>query len=292
MRSRSIVALFTLALAACGESGRAGYPVDEHFVVVRLHPDPSTRIGELLASDEPVPALIQRQLASVGCASARMVVVHVARREGEALGTASLLVATATDATDLCVETGPVILQPISYVPGTSPPEPRVTGPLVIEGRSLDGRLPIGRLEMDELRVLPVWWHISGRMYGVHPADPSPTVRVEDARARAVWRVAQMAREGVGALPGGEPADPRSLLDVAVGAGFQPDVDADGDGFERFADTDRDGIVDRCVDGAGRADAGPAAVVDGVGCATDPRFADGYDLTLLFRLVRVRVVDP
>ncbi|MCB9597564.1 MAG: hypothetical protein H6719_32900 [Sandaracinaceae bacterium] len=137
--------------------------------------------------------------------------------------------------------------------------------------------------------IFPEWWEISGRAFGLGGAvglDGQPIeVRIEDAAAHTVWPIRQMEQERVADLAGADPADERTMLDVAVAAGVQPDVDSDGDGRERFLDTDGDGLVDRCVDG-------DRTAMDGRACTADPRFADGYDITLLFRLERVEPVAP
>lgn len=67
----------------------------------------------------------------------------------------------------------------------------------------------------------------------------------------------------------------------------QPDVDVDGDGLEQFFDScdpavAPDGIVECCVDGDG-------AVIEGVGCTDDPRFADGFDIELLIHGTRIQL---
>lgn len=290
MRNAATWIGLALALAACDETARPLPAIDEHFILVRLHPDPSTRVGEILTTETDEFRLIREQLGSVACDGASVVVVHLHRDAGEELASAALLVGTAVDATDLCEEGGPIAIQPASYVPGTDPPQPVVSGPLLIEGQTLDGRLPIGRLdEMGGLSIFPVWWQISGRAYGIEgrAADGGVVideVHIEDAEAHAVWTVRQMQAERVGELEGADPADPRTMLDVAVAAGVQPDVDADRDGRERFEDTDRDGRIDRCVDGDG-------TVASGIDCAADPRFADGFDLTLVFRLERAFPVE-
>lgn len=285
--------VLALALGACDEAAVVTPPIDEHFILVRLHPDPSTRVGEFLAQDLPETRAIRGQLAEVGCAGDALVIVHVHRARGASLARAALLVATAVDTSDLCAEGGPVLIQDVSYLPRASPDEPRVpvvSGPLLVEGQTLDGRLPIGRLDPSGgLSIFPLWWQISGRAYGIEGragADGGfEAVHIEDAQAHAVWPVRQMVGERFGDLPAADPTDERTMLDVAVAGRVQPDVDADGDGFERFEDTDGDGFVDRCLDGNGEA-------LTGVGCASDPRFADGYDLTLLFRLERAMPVEP
>ena len=56
---------------------------------------------------------------------------------------------------------------------------------------------------------------------------------------------------------------------------LQPDVDLDGDGLERFEDTNPDdgvAAIDRCIDGDG-------AEILGADCVTDPRIQDGYSRT-------------
>ena len=85
---------------------------------------------------------------------------------------------------------------------------------------------------------------------------------------------------GLGAisLPPGSPCPGSDLLAVLVNgclivAGSQPDTDSDGDGLERFTDTDHDGTIDRCVDGDGTA-------ITGADCEQNARFADGYGMVL------------
>ena len=81
----------------------------------------------------------------------------------------------------------------------------------------------------------------------------------------------------------------QTLLDVlATGCGFanvQPDVDLDGDGPERFYDTDDDGSIDRCIDGDG-------TETTGVDCPTGAGFADGYRLVFVIHGVRALLIDP
>ena len=49
----------------------------------------------------------------------------------------------------------------------------------------------------------------------------------------------------------------------------QPDMDVDGDGLERFLDSDNDGNIDTCIDGNG-------VQIVGIDCPLDPRIADGW----------------
>lgn len=288
----AVVVGLALALGACEDPVRPLPAIEEDFILIRLHPDPSTRVGEILASDAPEARAIVMLLADVGC-DEQIVVVHIEREEGHRLGSASLLLATAVDATDLCDEGGPVEIQPFSYLPKEHPEDPdvpRVQGPLLVEGQTLDGRLPIGRLDpTGSLSTLPVWWAISGRARGIEGRPDADgglaEVRIDDASAHAVWRVQEMVSRRFGDLTAADPTDDRTMLDVVRGLGVQPDTDGDGDGLERFEDTDGDGFIDRCTDGDG-------TPTSGVGCADDPRFADGYDLTLLFRLERAMATYP
>jgi hypothetical protein len=65
--------------------------------------------------------------------------------------------------------------------------------------------------------------------------------------------------------------------------GLSPDVDADGDGLERFTLDDDDRIV-RCIDGDG------FTVIEGRDCWQDPRIVDGFGLVVGLELVRGRLV--
>lgn len=79
-----------------------------------------------------------------------------------------------------------------------------------------------------------------------------------------------------------------SLLDVlASGCGLfplQPDSDVDGDGLERFFDSDGDGVVDRCVDGDG-------TEILGTECPRDPAIVDGYELIFVVHGVRAHILQ-
>ena len=72
-----------------------------------------------------------------------------------------------------------------------------------------------------------------------------------------------------------------NIFGIQVGPA-QPDVDLDGDGLEYYeTDSGRDcqGVITACVDGDGTR-------VDGRGCATDPRFADGYSAGIPYTAIR------
>jgi len=79
-----------------------------------------------------------------------------------------------------------------------------------------------------------------------------------------------------------------TVLDMIVGGcGFlplllQPDTDIDGDGLEKYADTDDDGVIDRCTDGDG-------TVIEGTTCTTDFRMADGYSFAWVLHGVRAHI---
>ncbi len=274
---RTALVWITLALGA-GCMGPPERPsVDAYFIVVRLHLDPSTRVGEIVDAT-PEGQLVGEQLRRVDCTADEVVIIHIEDGPDRDFGRASVLLGTAADTTDLCDLGGPVIIQPLSYR-DPEMTDPVVDGPLLIEGQTLDGRLPLGELGRASFETFPPWWQISGRMITGDGDAGRSDLRIEDAEARAVWRVRQLQRERLADLAGADPMAQESMLDVLVASGVQPDIDADGDGRERFLDTNGDGLVDRCVEGDGR-------VFDAPDCAADPRFADGYGLKLIFRLER------
>jgi hypothetical protein len=93
--------------------------------------------------------------------------------------------------------------------------------------------------------------------------------------------------------------DGQTLLDViATGCGIfalQPDVDLDGDGFEKLFDDGggvdpdgnptKDGRIDRCVDGDG-------TEILGTDCPSDPRIGDAYRLIFALHGVRAFILAP
>jgi hypothetical protein len=96
----------------------------------------------------------------------------------------------------------------------------------------------------------------------------------------------------IAALP--FPSEPsRTVLDVFVQPGFlsgsdggaQPDIDADGDGLERFATDGSTGRVTVCIDGDG-------SRVEGADCAVDGRFADNFSFATRFRAAACRLHPP
>ena len=269
-----------LSLVGCQGTSADRPSIDAYFIVVRLHLDPSTRVGEIVDMT-PEGELVGEQLRRVDCTAEQVVLIHIEDGPELPLGRASVLLATAVDATDLCEAGGRVAIQPLSYRDAELT-VPIVQGPLLVGGQTLDGRLPLGELDAASFEVFPPWWRLSGRLL-MESGASGRDLELEDAHASAVWRVRQLQGERLADLMGAEPSADQSMLDVLVAAGVQPDVDVDGDGRERFMDTDRDGLVDRCVDGDG-------TTLDGRECAGDPRFADGYDLRLIFRLVPATVL--
>lgn len=99
------------------------------------------------------------------------------------------------------------------------------------------------------------------------------------------------AQLGATALPAGTlPCPGKTLLDILVRgcvilAGVQPDTDLDGDGLERFSDTNADGQIDRCVDGN-------STVFTGIDCWNRPEFADGYLVEITIHGTEVLLYDP
>ena len=97
-----------------------------------------------------------------------------------------------------------------------------------------------------------------------------------------------------------------TLVDlVSTLLGNIPDVDLDFDGAECTKDTDGDGQIDRCCDGADGSDpcmAGQNECLNGSvaippsdplrpwTCALDPRIADGYSIGITFSAVKATIV--
>ncbi len=70
----------------------------------------------------------------------------------------------------------------------------------------------------------------------------------------------------------------KTLLDVLVNLGKQPDVDLDNDGLERFRATKQ--TISSCQDGNG-------TIITGGNCALNSRFKDGYSITFKFTARRI-----
>jgi len=282
---RAVVGLGLLSLlVACEEEAATRVPIDEHFVVVRLYLDPTTRIGETVNEVEEA-GIIADQLGMVRCSEPQVAVIRVTQgSDPRELGRVSLLVASVSEG-DVCDEEGGVLIQPASYEDPATMRDPIVEGPLLIEGRTLDGRLPIGRFGMG-LQIFPPWWDVSGRAAVLPTADAGagalPGLIIEDARARATWRVRQLGAWPLNEIPNGNPDAEGTLLDVLAVADVQPDVDVDGDGLEEILASGSHVVA--CRDGDGTMIAAPD-------CHLDPRIADGYELTLQFRLQRVFLTE-
>jgi len=273
-----------LVLAACEGEAATRAPIDEHFVVVRLYLDPTTRVGETVNEVEGA-GIIADQLRMVGCTEPQVAVIHVTQSSDPSeLGRVSLLIATVPGG-DVCMEEGTVEIQPVSFEDPRTMQDPVVDGPLLVEGRTLDGRLPIGRFGMG-LQIFPPWWDVSGRAAVLPTADAGaetlPGLIIDDARARSTWRLRQLGAWPVAEIPGADPMAEGTLLDVLAVADVQPDVDVDGDGLEQVVASGSHVVA--CRDGDG-------TMIAEADCHLDPRIADGYELTLLFRLQRVFTTD-
>lgn len=120
-------------------------------------------------------------------------------------------------------------------------------------------------------------------------------IPIERPRLRAVVRSAEGPIES-GVLAGAVASCTAHAIAVVEGTSLlelllrppggllaiQPDVDVDGDGFERI-EVDGMGKVSRCIDGNGSAIAGPL-------CPCDPAMRDGYSIHLRFGTRSARIV--
>jgi hypothetical protein len=274
------LALFGLSCSPEPEIRR----VRQQLVVVRLAVDPATQLGELFLAQPEVAAPFREGFADVACDGALgsiVLDVDVTTEDGVGLGEGRLYLGTPADARDPCAGEGAVIVQPVSL---DERGEPRVSGPLFIEGLTLDGRFPIGALFEVQLAQFPRWWRFSARLRNPVTTRPEAGVaqrlELEEAEVDSVWYASDMAR-----VPNQrEEVRGEDLLDAVVHEGFQPGVDVDGDGLERLLDTDGDEAVDTCVDGDG-------TEIPGADCALRPAIADGYRLRLRFRLAPVEIIE-
>lgn len=284
MRARSLLIAACLAAAGGCDSDPVVNHVRQQFVVVHLAVDPATQLGEVFIARPELAQSFRDGFADVACDGSLGSIVldmNVTTENGMGLGEGRLYLGTAADARDLCAGGGAVVIQPVSF---DEDGEPLVSGPLFIEGLTLDGRFPIGSLFEVQLAEFPRWWRFNARLRNRvrDPSDAGAAARLEleEAEVDSVWHASEMQRVANAT----EEVRGDDLLDAIVYEGFQPGVDVDGDGLERFVDTDRDEVVDVCVDGDG-------TELEGTDCAARPEIADGYEMRLRFRLVPVEIVE-
>ncbi|MFK7987857.1 MAG: hypothetical protein AB8I08_17700 [Sandaracinaceae bacterium] len=263
-----------------GESETVG----GQFVVSRFTVDPATPLGQLFLREpeterdrQLVDGLGQIFDATACWADVSFAMRIDAERTGvRGAGMASLLLVTPAEMGDLCAADRVALLQPSSFREGTE--EPIVSGPLFIEGQTLEARMSLGDVGMivfDEAQLLPRWWSFRAQFAPL----PGSRASISDAEVSTTWSVRQH-------LQGTVPSAPElRYIDELVRLGFEPDLDVDGDGLERM-EAGRDGRIMRCIDGPG---APEPRVIEGDDCMLDPRIADGYLLQLRFQLYPVRL---
>ncbi len=298
MEPRALMPLGLAALIGCATPDLPAQDIDTHFVLRRAYLHPASQLGEW-AADKLFGERLDASFAAIGCeAGVGSLVLHLdARTEGgRGLGELEVLFGTPVSG-DLCAGTGEVIIQPFSFRPSEDGErEPQVSGPVFLEGRTLDGRINLGDFQVPgvvALGALPRWWSLSAEVEGsrARPGSPGEAgLRLVDAEARTVWPASALALqlvEGPNVVDPEFPPDTRALSGL-VAEGYQPGVDLDGDGLERIelvstSTAAAPGAVARCVDGDG------VTVIEGEDCTRDPRIVDGYETVLLFRLDPVRV---
>lgn len=152
------------------------------------------------------------------------------------------------------------------------------------EGTIEDGRLFASRVSIVVL-LEPLFAISDAELEGtlVPSADGSYIAELTDGRVRGAISGGPLAL-----IPNPTPdmCGGANMLDVlATGCGFlalQPDADIDGDGLERYQDTDGDGAIDRCIDGDG-------TMIDGTDCTVNPAMADGYSFVWVVHGVRAHI---
>lgn len=269
MRALALVSLLIVGCDALAPSVDAG-PLFEHYVLSRVHVDPLTEVGARVDEDSTLTQSLGLAFERASCDGPSPILVALEGQHAErrVVGTLTLLVAQAEEG-DPCGGAGVFDVDEVaSFGPDGAP---YAQGPLYVEGRTAEARVPISRVNPVLLGFLPPWWSVTARR-------AQGTELFGDTTAESIWRVRQLAGTASRTTPG------RTLLDELVALGAQPDRDVDRDGLERLLDVDGDGLVDRCVDGDG-------TPWDGRECMLDGRFADGFELRLRFRLVAASVVD-
>lgn len=115
---------------------------------------------------------------------------------------------------------------------------------------------------------------------------------LHDVRVRADGH-GTLRRLDEGILAGGLPANALAAIDAGSTSGLDmlavnyeliADLDTDGDGLERFEDSDADGRIDSCTDGDG-------SISTGTECALDARFPDAFSAAFRIEAVPCRIVE-
>ncbi len=276
--------LFPLVLAAqvmgCAEEEVPTEEFYQTYVVSRISVDPVTEFGYGLTQNNESFAALFDFLADVSCDGRTPFIFELTgTRQGQrAWGNIGLDLGLYVrgghcDGSAELISTGLFDTED----GGTS-----VRGPFYIEGQIADGRVDVRPLNDITANLFQGWVQVIAELH-------RGTWEVNRGSMTATWTVPFLHSN---VLIGFEP---RTWLDYVVVNGLQPeptesmeslqpDVDVDGDGLERFYDTDFDGLIDECVDGDG------TTWSDDLDCPNRVGFTDGFELNLVFRVVPCTII--